>query len=72
MAALRSPVDELEMLVDKNVWPVPTYGDLLFEVLSASGTAAFTALIESAKFFVYVMIAGIYFLHLILICVFMI
>ncbi len=32
MAALRSPVDELEMLVDKNVWPVPTYGDLLFEV----------------------------------------
>ncbi len=32
MTALRSPVDELEMLVDKNVWPVPTYGDLLFEV----------------------------------------
>lgn len=32
MAALRSPVDELEMLVDKEVWPMPSYGDLLFEV----------------------------------------
>ena len=32
MAALRRPVDELEMLVDKSIWPVPTYGDLMFEV----------------------------------------
>ena len=32
MAALRSPVDELELLVDKDIWPVPTYGDLMFEV----------------------------------------
>ncbi|MDO5540315.1 MAG: glutamine synthetase III [Eubacteriales bacterium] len=32
MAALRAPVDELEMLVDKDVWPMPSYGDLLFEV----------------------------------------
>ena len=32
MAALRHPVDELELLVDKDLWPVPTYGDLLFEV----------------------------------------
>ena len=32
MAALRAPVDELEMLVDKKVWPFPTYGDLIFEV----------------------------------------
>ena len=32
MEALRRPVDELEMLVDKSVWPVPSYGDLLFEV----------------------------------------
>ncbi|MDE7299949.1 MAG: glutamine synthetase III, partial [Lachnospiraceae bacterium] len=32
MAALRAPVDELEMLVDKSIWPVPSYGDLLFEV----------------------------------------
>lgn len=32
MADLRKPIDELEYLVDKNVWPVPTYGDLLFEV----------------------------------------
>ncbi len=32
MAALRAPIDELEMIVDKELWPVPTYGDLLFEV----------------------------------------
>ena len=32
MAALRRPVDELELLVDKDIWPVPTYGDLMFEV----------------------------------------
>lgn len=32
MAALRAPIDELEMIVDKEFWPVPTYGDLLFEV----------------------------------------
>ena len=32
MAAVRKPVDELEMLVDKEYWPMPSYGDLLFEV----------------------------------------
>jgi glutamine synthetase len=32
MEALRKPVDELEMLVDKEFWPVPSYGDLMFEV----------------------------------------
>ena len=32
MAALRAPVDEMELLVDKSIWPVPTYGDLMFEV----------------------------------------
>ena len=32
MEALRVPVDKLEMLVDKEVWPMPSYGDLLFEV----------------------------------------
>lgn len=32
MAALRAPIDALEVLVAKEVWPVPTYGDLLFEV----------------------------------------
>ena len=32
MDDLRAPVDELEMMVDKKVWPVPTYGDLIFEV----------------------------------------
>ena len=32
MDALRAPVDALEMLVDKEVWPMPTYGDLIFEV----------------------------------------
>jgi len=32
MKALRTPVDKLEMIVDKNNWPMPSYGDLLFEV----------------------------------------
>ncbi len=32
MEALRRPVDRLEMLVDKEVWPMPSYGDLMFEV----------------------------------------
>ena len=32
MEALRAPADRLEMIVDKNVWPFPTYGELLFEV----------------------------------------
>ena len=32
MDALRKPVDELEMLVDKSMWPMPSYGDLIFEV----------------------------------------
>ncbi len=32
MAELRAPIDELEMLVDKEYWPVPSYGDMLFEV----------------------------------------
>ena len=31
MAALRKPVDELETIVEKSYWPVPTYGDILFE-----------------------------------------
>lgn len=32
MTALREPVDRLEMLVDKSMWPMPSYGDLMFEV----------------------------------------
>ena len=32
MKALRTPVDKLEMLVDKSMWPMPSYGDLMFEV----------------------------------------
>ncbi len=32
MDALRAPVDKLEMIVDKEAWPMPSYGDLLFEV----------------------------------------
>ena len=32
MADLRAPIDELEMIVDKEYWPVPSYGDMLFEV----------------------------------------
>ena len=31
MEALRAPIDILEMLVAKKDWPVPSYGDLLFE-----------------------------------------
>lgn len=32
MDALRAPIDQLEMVVDSTVWPIPTYGDLMFEV----------------------------------------
>ena len=32
MDALRAPVDKLEMIVDKDMWPMPSYGDLIFEV----------------------------------------
>ena len=32
MEELRVPVDKLEMMVDKEEWPMPSYGDLLFEV----------------------------------------
>lgn len=32
MDELRAPIDKLEMLVDKSMWPMPSYGDLLFEV----------------------------------------
>ncbi|OUQ48899.1 glutamine synthetase III family protein [Lachnoclostridium sp. An118] len=32
MEALRAPVDQLEMIVDKEAWPMPSYGDLMFEV----------------------------------------
>ena len=30
MTALRTPVDKLEMIVDKEMWPMPSYGDLMF------------------------------------------
>ena len=32
MEKLREPVDQMELLVDRKEWPVPTYGDLLFKV----------------------------------------
>ena len=32
MDQLRQPADELEMIVDKEMWPFPTYGELMFEV----------------------------------------
>lgn len=32
MKALRTPADMLEMIVDKELWPFPSYGDLIFEV----------------------------------------
>ena len=32
MEELRAPIDRLEMIVDKEYWPMPSYGDMLFEV----------------------------------------
>jgi glutamine synthetase len=32
MDALRAPIDELETIVDAKAWPVPTYGEMMFEV----------------------------------------
>ena len=32
MEELRSPADRLEMIVDKEIWPFPTYGELMFEI----------------------------------------
>lgn len=32
MEDLRRPADRLEMIVDKEFWPLPSYGDLIFEV----------------------------------------
>ena len=32
MENLRKPVDALETMVDQDIWPVPTYADLIFEV----------------------------------------
>ncbi len=32
MEMLRAPVDRLEMIVDKDAWPMPSYGDLIFEI----------------------------------------
>lgn len=32
MEQLRSPIDKLELIVDSKLWPVPSYGDLIFEV----------------------------------------
>ena len=32
MEALRTPVDALEMIIDKSLWPIPAYSDLMYEV----------------------------------------
>ncbi len=32
MDELRAPADRLEMIVDKDIWPIPTYGELMFEI----------------------------------------
>lgn len=32
MDELRAPADALEMIVDKEYWPIPTYGELMFEI----------------------------------------
>ena len=31
MEALRRPIDELELLIDSNLWPVPSYGSLMLK-----------------------------------------
>ena len=30
MQAVRTPADELEMIVDAEIWPLPTYAEMLF------------------------------------------
>ena len=32
MDRLREPVDALETIVDHDLWPVPTYGEMLYEI----------------------------------------
>ena len=32
MAALREVADELETIVARDIWPFPTYAELLFQV----------------------------------------
>jgi len=32
MGAVRADADKLETLVDSELWPIPTYSDLLFNV----------------------------------------
>ena len=32
MQALRADIDAIEMIVPKDMWPVPTYADLLFKL----------------------------------------
>ncbi len=32
MTELRAPIDKLEIIVDKKMWPMPSYGDLIYEV----------------------------------------
>ena len=32
MDELRDPADRLEMIVDKEIWPIPTYGELMYEI----------------------------------------
>ena len=32
MDELRAPADRLEMIVDKEIWPIPTSGELMFEI----------------------------------------
>ena len=32
MDVLRAPIDHLEMIVDSQIWPMPTYDELMFNV----------------------------------------
>ena len=33
MKKVRTPLDKLELIVDKSYWPIPSYGDLLFHTI---------------------------------------
>ena len=50
MAALRSPVDKLEMIVDKEAWPMPSYGDLMFEVYDKCSDSRVHEIVDCGNF----------------------
>ncbi len=53
MEALRKPVDCLEMIVDKDMWPMPSYGDMIFEVCRNISGIFFLFLVKNNDFLFY-------------------